>query len=43
MRRIVFLDIDGVLNTERWHNQASREKLKDEYGYRFDPQSQKDC
>lgn len=37
MRRFVFLDIDGVLNTERWHNQASGDELKDEYGYRFDP------
>lgn len=37
MRRIIFLDIDGVLNTERWHSQAIRGELKDEYGYRFDP------
>ena len=37
MAKVIFLDFDGVLNTERWHNQASREELKDEYGYRFDP------
>lgn len=36
-KKVIFLDFDGVLNTERWHNQASREELKDEYGYRFDP------
>lgn len=37
MRKVLFLDIDGVLNTERWHNQASGDELKDEYGYMFDP------
>lgn len=37
MAIVIFLDFDGVLNTERWHNQANREELKDEYGYRFDP------
>ena len=37
MRKILFLDIDGVLNTARWHSQADRSSLQDEYGYRFDP------
>ena len=37
MAKVIFLDFDGVLNTERWHSQANREELKDEYGYRFDP------
>ena len=36
-KKVIFLDFDGVLNTERWHSQASRNELKDEYGYRFDP------
>ena len=35
MKKIIFLDIDGVLNTALWHSRA--EKLKDEYGYLFDP------
>lgn len=37
MRKILFLDFDGVLNTARWHSQADRNSLQDEYGYRFDP------
>ena len=37
MRKIIFLDLDGVLNTARWHSQADRNSLQDEYGYRFDP------
>ena len=36
-KKVIFLDFDGVLNTERWHSQAIRGELKDEYGYRFDP------
>ena len=37
MRKVIFLDIDGVLNTARWHSKADRNNLQDEYGYTFDP------
>ena len=37
MRKILFLDFDGVLNTARWHSQADGSSLQDEYGYQFDP------
>lgn len=37
MRKIIFLDIDGVLNTERWHCQTASNELQDRYGYKFDP------
>ena len=37
MKKVIFLDIDGVLNTSRWHNQVESSKLQDEYGYLFDP------
>ena len=37
MYKILFLDIDGVLNTALWHRQAGGEKLKDKYGNLFDP------
>lgn len=37
MRKILFLDLDGVLNTARWHRQADRHALQDKYGYKFDP------
>lgn len=33
MRRILFLDIDGVLNTKFWYGQGKRDK----YGSVFDP------
>lgn len=36
-RKIIFLDLDGVLNTARWHEQAKGDQLKDDYGYTFDP------
>ena len=36
-RKIIFLDLDGVLNTARWHEQAKVDELKDDYGYTFDP------
>ena len=36
-RKIIFLDIDGVLNTGRWYSQADRNGRQDEYGYTFDP------
>ena len=35
--KIIFLDLDGVLNTARWHEQAKGNDLKDDYGYTFDP------
>lgn len=41
MRKIIFLDIDGVLNTERHHEYCHKNNLpnSDEYGYLFDPNS----
>lgn len=36
-KKILFLDLDGVLNTARWHEQAKGDQLKDDYGYTFDP------
>lgn len=37
MRKIIFLDIDGVLNTRDWHSRMTKDTLKDEFGYAFDP------
>ncbi len=37
MRKVVFLDIDGVLNTKWWYTQMDRNTPKDKYGYAFDP------
>ena len=39
MKKIIFLDIDGVLNTERQHKYCYENGLanSDEYGYVFDP------
>ena len=37
MRKIIFLDIDGVLNTKEWHSRMTKDTPKDEYGYAFDP------
>ena len=39
MNKVIFLDIDGVLNTNRWYTQMDRNTIKDEYGYTFDPKS----
>lgn len=38
-RKILFLDIDGVLNTERHHEYCNENGIdnSDEYGYLFDP------
>ena len=36
-RKIIFLDIDGVLNTKWWYTQMDRNTPKDKYGYAFDP------
>ena len=39
MKKVVFLDIDGVLNTKWWHTQMVQNPSKDEYGYTFDPKA----
>ena len=36
MKKILFLDIDGVLNTKWWYTQMDRNTPKDKYGYAFD-------
>ena len=36
MRKVIFLDIDGVLNTKCSYGQMDRTTHKDEYGYTFD-------
>ena len=42
-RKILFLDIDGVLNTERHHEYCYENGIdnSDEYGYLFDPMAVK--
>lgn len=37
MKKIIFLDIDGVLNTQLWYTQMDRNTPQDKYGYAFDP------
>ena len=37
MRKVLFLDIDGVLNTKWWYTQMDKNTPKDKYGYAFDP------
>ena len=37
--KVIFLDIDGVLNTGWWYTQMDRNTPKDKYGYAFDPNS----
>lgn len=37
MRKVIFLDIDGVLNTKEWYSKMTNDTPKDEYGYAFDP------
>ena len=40
MKKILFLDIDGVLNTERWHKKMMESHApKDSFGYDFDPEA----
>ena len=39
MNKVIFLDIDGVLNTGWWYSQKDRNTPKDKYGYAFDPRS----
>ena len=35
--KVLFLDIDGVLNTKYWYTQMDKTTPKDKYGYAFDP------
>ena len=37
--KVIFLDIDGVLNTGWWYTQMDKNTPKDKYGYAFDPNS----
>ena len=37
--KVLFLDIDGVLNTKYWYTQMDRNTPKDKYGYAFDPKA----
>ena len=37
MRKVIFLDIDGVLNTKEFHSKLKEDTPKDEFGYAFDP------
>ena len=37
MSKVIFLDIDGVINTKEWHSKMTKDTPKDEYGYAFDP------
>ena len=39
MGKVLFLDIDGVLNTGWLYTQMDRNTPKDKYGYVFDPRS----
>ena len=39
MNKVIFLDIDGVLNTKWWYTQMNRNTPKDKYGYDFDPKA----
>ena len=38
-RKIIFLDIDGVLNTKWWYTQMDRNTPRDKYDYAFDPKA----
>jgi hypothetical protein len=37
MRKVIFLDIDGVLNTQDWHSRKTNDNPRDEFGWAFDP------
>jgi len=39
MQKILFLDIDGVLNTALWYGPKDNKAPKDKWGYTFDPMS----
>ena len=45
MKKVIFLDIDGVLNTKWWYTQMDRNTPKDQYGYAFHPKAneREDC
>ena len=36
MNKVIFLDIDGVLNTKEFHSKMTKDAPKDEFGYAFD-------
>ena len=36
-KKVIFLDIDGVLNTKDWHCRMTKDTPRDEFGYAFDP------
>ena len=42
MKKVIFLDIDGVLNTKWWYTQMDRNTPKDQYGYAFHPKAVKE-
>ena len=37
MIKVIFLDIDGVLNTRDWHSRMTKDTPRDEFGFAFDP------
>ena len=37
MGKVIFLDIDGVLNTQDWHSRMTKDTPRDEFGWAFDP------
>lgn len=37
MMKVIFLDIDGVLNTQDWHSRMTKDTPRDEFGWVFDP------
>ena len=37
MMKVIFLDIDGVLNTQDWHSRKTNDTPRDEFGWVFDP------
>jgi len=39
MQKILFLDIDGVLNTKFWYYKMDDDTPRDKWGYVFDPAS----
>ena len=39
MKKIIFLDIDGVLNSKFWYSKMDDDTPKDKWGYAFDPVS----
>ena len=37
LKKVLFLDIDGVLNTQDWHSRMTKDTPRDEFGWVFDP------